>query len=54
MVYFRYMIVNTPHKGDSKGNNNNNNKKGNFILLSAHGATYGLTPGNTLILQNFI
>jgi hypothetical protein len=25
MVCFRYIIVNTPHKGDKDNNNNNNN-----------------------------
>jgi len=27
MVRFRYIIVNTLHKGDNKDNNNNNNNK---------------------------
>jgi hypothetical protein len=56
MVYFRYIIVNSPHKGDNKGNNNNNNNnnKGHFILLSAHEATYRLTPGKYAYTPNFI
>ena len=35
MVYFSYIIVNTPHKGDNKGNNNNNNNNNviSFFLL---------------------
>ena len=56
MVYFSYIIVKTPHKGDNKGNNNNNNNnnKGHFILLSAHEATYRLTPGKYDYTPNFI
>jgi len=41
MVYFRYIIVDTPHKGDKKGNNNNNNNNNNvisffFLLTGLH------------------
>jgi hypothetical protein len=31
VIYFRYIIVNTLHKGDNKGNDNNNNN--NVITL---------------------
>jgi hypothetical protein len=57
MVYFRYIIVNNPHKGDKKSNNNNNNNNtGNFILLSGQGATrtYRLTRGKYAYTPNFI
>jgi hypothetical protein len=55
MVSFRYVIVNTLHKGDNKdnNNNNNNNNKGKKLSLYKHGQALR-PPGDWLRLQEFI
>ena len=36
MVCFRYVTVNTAHKGDNMDNNNNNNCTGQCLLILVH------------------